>query len=269
MECVGIGFFILCFNFQMSHVVTTYKNLNVDQVDLTIPEKIHGKYVSYISSNKNPLFVQSPTLNFVSCTDSTMTFAVKKSSPFSQRLQVLDNWLIDYIIHHSKRFFNGKLFSREKVSSSFCSTLKEDNGQHLLTVTIPKEIQVKDQRGKERTLADITPDMECVAILHLEGIQFKSTSMHLMISVPQLKIYCKESLLDWCISADDDGSSDDGQDDSHEAPVPPEIIEEKSDDTTDSPTVPTTSDETDALKGETNIAESTTEKQNDDHLNFF
>jgi len=185
--------------------VTYYKNLTVQETELTVPEKVKGKYFSYLSNKQFPLYIQTPTLNAFPVDENTIRFKVKKDGQFEKLCGDLDQQIIDHISERSVQFFRGSLFSRNKIESSYLRTIDEDG---YITVTVPDNLLIKDQRDSSRGYDEIAPGTEAIAILHIEGVAFTKKTIRLSLSVAQLKIYVKEQLSTWCILHDSDSEVD-------------------------------------------------------------
>lgn len=199
----------------MAGKIVNHRNLNVEDVSITVPEKIKGKYTSYISSNKKELYVQTPRLVFDKDGNGKdgekgKSFLVKIDNTFDSKMNALDEHCIDVIYKNSENFFNKKKFSKEKITASYVKTLKPiDNKHSKLSVNInEKNVLIKDQYEVERNLNDIVPGTECILILHIDKIVYSATSMHLSYTVPQIKMYVQESLKEWSILQDDEDDID-------------------------------------------------------------
>jgi hypothetical protein len=202
--------------------VTYYKNVNVDSVDLTIPEKSKGRYFSYLSLDHSPLFLQTPTLNIGAIDDNMLKLSIKKDGYFSRLLKSLDEHIIDYIFQRSSHFFRGSVFSRNKIASSFIPTIDNENMMHV-QVTNPSKIFIKDQRDTLKVYDDITTETDAISILNIEGVAFTKNTIRLVITMHQMKIYVKEQLESWCIFNDSDSDAD--EIDEEEAEKEAEAIE--------------------------------------------
>lgn len=188
--------------------VTYYKKAQVDSTELTIPEKLKGRYFSYLSSKQVPLFLQTPILLVDSIEGNSIKFLVKRDGQFAQLFKDLDNYVIDYISHRTVQFFRGSLFSRNKIASSFIPTLDEKG---CLTVQVHNvdKVLIKDQRDIPRKFADLKPGTESISILNIEGVAFTKKTIRLILTLHQMKIYVKNLLTDWCIFHDSDSEIDD------------------------------------------------------------
>lgn len=208
----------------MSNQVINYKHLVVDKTSITRPEKSKGRYFSYISNSQNPMWVQTPSLTVVKITPTEIHFSLKKTSVFANTINTFDDFCVDYIASRTTEFFNGKRFSREKISSSYERTLvgnEEDDYHVLIARVVDKDnLFIRDQRNIHRIYEDIKPGYETICILDWEGIAFNKSSMKVVCTVQQMKIYVNESLTNWSIEQDTD---DEQEDDS--TLVDPEDIE--------------------------------------------
>lgn len=192
----------------MAPSITYYKNTNPKETELTVPEKIKGKYFSYLSNSRYPLYIQTPTLNAYPVDQNTIRFKLKKDGQFEKLLQEFDENIIDYISQRTVQFFRGCLFSKNKIASSFIKTVDEDG---FITVNVPdvSKLLIKDQRDSVKTYDEIAEGTEAIAILNIEGVIFTKKTIKLSLSVQQLKVYVKEQLSTWCILHDSDSEVDD------------------------------------------------------------
>jgi len=190
----------------MSQKVIYYKQVDLDNVDITVPERTKNRYFSYISYHKNPFFVQTPTLKFLRRDDDTVHLAIKPDGHFSQFLGQLEDHLVEYIADNSTRFFRGLRFSKEKIRASIVPTITEQ----VIQVDLAKynKILVKDQRDVDQDLENVPTDTECVAILQVAGVTFTKKTIQFCLILHQLKIYVSESLTDWSILCDSDSDAD-------------------------------------------------------------
>lgn len=204
--------------------VTYYKNAQVASTELTIPEKLKGRYFSYLSNKKVPLFIQTPTLQVESIGDDSIRLKVKKDGQFAQLLKQLDDFVIDYISDRTVQFFRGSLFSRNKIANSYIPTLDE-NGRLTVQVHNPNKLLIKDQRDIVRKFNDLTPGTDLIAILNIEGVALTKKTIRLILTLHQMKIYVKDLLADWCIFHDSDSEVDDDDIDVEEAEKEANAIE--------------------------------------------
>jgi hypothetical protein len=183
--------------------VTYYKNVNVASTELTVPEKLKGRYFSYLSNNSLPLFVQTPTLYVQSVEDHSVKLHCKKDGQFAQLFNQLDTFLVDYITERSRDFFRGSIFSKTKIQSSYIPSV-DDEGNIVVHVNDPDKILIRDQRDVTKTFADLQPNSESISILNIEGVAFTKKTIRLILTLHQMKLYTKEKLTDWCIFNDSD-----------------------------------------------------------------
>lgn len=188
--------------------VTYYKNIDLLQNDLTIPEKLKGKYFSYLSNQHKPLFIQTPTVHVFPLDKNTIRIRVKKDGHFEQLLKSFDEHVIDFISQKSTQFFRGFLFTKNKITSSFIPTL-DSEGYFDVHVANADKLLIKDQRQCIRKYDEILPGTEAIAILNIEGVAFTKKTIKLSLALNQLKMYVEEELNDWYISQDDSDIDED------------------------------------------------------------
>lgn len=188
--------------------ILNYKNLGklltseTKDLDLTFgpPEKNRGKYFSYLSYKNGPLHIQTPVLAVSSITENSLSFCIKKDTNLWNTLEAFDTFCVDYLFNNSALVFNGKKFSKEKITSSYTPSITY--ASDTFSTTLNESLLIRDQWNNIRTVNDIQPNMECIAILYIEGIAFTSDSIKVFYNIQQLKLYVKQSLNEWCISHD-------------------------------------------------------------------
>lgn len=203
-------------------LVTNYKTLKVENIEFTVPEKIKGKYVSYLVNDKAPIYVQTPTMVVDHIKGNSIVFRIKADSPFAKLLTEFDDHCADYFSQHSEKFFNGKIFSKAKISNAYSplhKPLKESppnspSEQHAepdyirLTLELNNNVLVKDQRDVTRTLDDVEPGTEAIAVIDMENICIGKNNIQPVFTLQQMKIYVKERLTNWCIQHDEDSDEE-------------------------------------------------------------
>ncbi len=188
------------------NTVINHKSLSTDKLSLTIPEKNRGRYVSYLSQQGTnprvpaPLYVQTPILTLAKINEDSLEFVTGQSNPFIENLNKLDTFVTDTVAKRTVEFFSGKRFSREWIASRYESRVQsvsaKSDAVHL-NISIPhqkKELLIKDQRGADRTLADLRPGMKCISIVHFPGVSFTKASIRADLVAVQMKMYVEDSI---------------------------------------------------------------------------
>lgn len=187
----------------MAPKITYYKNADISSIELTVPEKVKGRYFSYLSNKNGPMYIQTPTLNVVPVDEKTIRFKLKNEGQFEKLLNDFDQYVIDYISERTVQFFRGSHFSKGKIESSYVATTNNE-GYFDVHVADVNNLIIKDQRDAVRKFEEIESGTEAIAILNVEGVSFTKKTIKLSLSLSQLKIYVKEQLVDWCILHDSD-----------------------------------------------------------------
>jgi len=211
---IAISFLKACyksFDLMKSPSVTYYKNAQPTDIELTVPEKVRGKYFSYLSSKQSPLFLQTPTLNIYPTDNNTIRLKTKPDGQFSQLLKGFDKFIIDYITERSVQFFRGYVFTKSKIESSYISSV-DDEGFIEVHITNSDKLLIKDQRDRTCDYKDLSEGIEAIAILDFEGVSFTKRTIKLSLTLHQLKIYVKEELPDWSILNDSDSEGEEDPD---------------------------------------------------------
>lgn len=178
---------------------------NMDEILITVPEKLKSKYISFFSLSGKPVYLQTPVVPIIECQKGFITISLNNEH-FKQSLEEFEERCVNYIFIHSETFFNGKKFTREKVSNALQKLSTSSDGN--LTLSLADSVLVKNQRGSEMILSDILPNTESINIIHIEGLIFKSNEIHFKCVISQSKVYIKDELKDWQIQNDSDSESD-------------------------------------------------------------
>ncbi len=197
--------------------VISHKSLTTDRLKLTLPEKNKGRYISYLSNENAPLYVQTPVLTVAQVSDESISFVAGKSTPFIDNLCKLDTFIVDTVAKRTTDFFAGKRFSRDWIAGRYVSRMHDDGDSPHVNVNFclpqqKEELLIKDQRGLDRTLAHLKPGMRCIVILHLPGVSFTKASIKADFVAVQMKIYVEDTI-PWSITdADSDEEINAGSD---------------------------------------------------------
>ncbi len=200
--------------------VTHHKSLSTEKLSLTIPEKSKGRYVSYLSQRGSspkiaaPLYVQTPVLTLSKVSEESLEFTTGSANPFVDNLHKLDGFVLDTVAKRTVEFFSGKRFSREWIASRYESrvqnaTTGSASSAVTLNLSLPpqtKDLLIKDQRGADRTLADLKPGMKCISVVHFPGVSFTKASIRADFVTVQMKVYIEDTI-PWSI-LDNDSEED-------------------------------------------------------------
>jgi hypothetical protein len=190
-----------------SSFVTNYKNLQVKDIEFTVPEKIKGKYVSYVVCNKFPLYVQTPTAIVHRVSEDTVQLQFKADSPFVKMIKDFDDHCATCFSRNSTKFFNGKVFSVNKIKNAYRTCLDDENCTLSVKVD-PTAVIIRDQRDVQRSFDDISVGTEAIAVIDVEQISIGKSSIHPVLTLQQMKIYIKERLTNWCIQHESDSEDE-------------------------------------------------------------
>src|SRR6185437_15856811 len=172
-------------------------------VPLPIPAKNTKRYTSFISygdQSKN-LYIQLPSLIIKDKGVDSLTFDNSENLEF---LNALEGRCIDEIVNRSGEFFNGKLFSKGKIESSF--TRSRSSNEWKVPVNW-NTVKIRDQYSLERTACDHFTS--AVPLVLFEGIIYKPESMTLQFSIKQMKVFIPPSDLEtWVIQDDEEGDEE-------------------------------------------------------------
>ena len=170
---------------------------SVCDFELTIPEKINGRYISFISIHGNPLYVQTPFVKFISQDTEHLTISADNDS-INQLISELTEICVKIICQRSPEFFKGKCFNEDKIKSSFVSIINDDD--KTLKFIKGNNFIAHDQF--DYAVNDVHKDDNMIALIKVDNVTFTSGTMQLSLKIEQMKYY-QEYKLDWCVNVKD------------------------------------------------------------------
>jgi hypothetical protein len=176
-------------------LVTNFKTLDVNDILIEESKKVQNKYRSFIKY-KNPnqcLYFQTPLIQVNNFDESVITFQV--SELFDKVLSDVDTHCKNFITQNSTNLFKGKEFSKLKIETSFVNTVQNST----FSTFISDNLEIRDQKDRKLNLNDIYSSQNAVGLIHIKGIVYKKSSIQLLASLEQLKVYTKDNLDKWCI----------------------------------------------------------------------
>jgi hypothetical protein len=110
--------------------VISYKQINIKDISISLPIKGTDGYSCGILYNNEPLIIQTPVLNF---SETETSFNMIDNGQFFSLFDNMTNHFIENIFVNSKKFFNGKEFSENRICNSMKKTVETfDNGLVML-----------------------------------------------------------------------------------------------------------------------------------------
>lgn len=203
--------------------VISYKQLKLENIQLSIPEKDIIYKSNILLNNIKDWFIQTPEIHLIS--ENTITFTMVKKGQFLTLLEDLYEKIVKLICLNSKQFFNGKIFTEKQIRNSFGKPYKlDDNGLVTLENIILSEKLTVYNNFNEKI--DI-PDFPIIgnSILSLGPITFVKNTINLNFNISFIKTtIIKKKILE-CILDDCEKNEADTDNDHLE-----QLIENKSND---------------------------------------
>ena len=182
---------------------------NVPDVRITTPVKMDRRYISYISVDRKPFYIQSQLLKnpSISVNSDTKLYQIRTavSEIVGDYVRLLEEKIQQYTSLKSKEFFNGHYFSIEQIKNRYKSSVKYDNDDNQIwNLELANNVQIKDQYGTDYQLSDILelPISQCVPLVAVKNVLFTATSIHTPFVIEQMKIYVDTHLSEWNIEND-------------------------------------------------------------------
>lgn len=183
---------------------TTYKNIDIEKVNLSKPEKNHkGVYESKIvyDNEEVKLLIQTPNLTVES--DKCISFKMVDRGVFFNLLEEFDEKIIELIYKNSKIFFNGKSFSENKIRESYEKTVEIDKQGKVImnNVEFNTNMKIFDAFKEEVSLPSFP--FETKTILHLDSVKFVRNKIIPCVKVCHLKLCIVKKKINECILEDE------------------------------------------------------------------
>lgn len=168
------------------------------------------KSVYFIDINyyKNPLYIQLPKLSVIKVENSKIWIKIN-DNVYQRLIKLIEECIIDKVYNNSKKWFNGKRFTMNKIMNSLITPIQYKNGDYILEMIYDKNTsfynQYKSQvtllanasSGKS-TLRELLP-IDSVCIIKLEGLQFVDNKFTYNIFLEQAKIFQPVRLKEYSI----------------------------------------------------------------------
>lgn len=151
-------------------LVTKLQNICPQEIKLSAPEKVNGKYFSSIEYGETdkPLFIQTPEL-FLS--QEGIIFDKEENSDLYTFLRNLQDEIISLVYTNSIEFFNGRAFSLDHIAGALEDIFETRENDFL--------IRIEDSPVNKLTF--------CKVILKFDGIYFKNSNMILNYSIEKFR----------------------------------------------------------------------------------
>jgi hypothetical protein len=179
----------------MTPIVSNSKTMDVNNILIQESKKIQNKYRSFIkyTSLSQQCYFQTPVIQINNFDNSVMSF--QTTPELEKVLGDIDSYCKEFITQNSTYLFKGKNFSNDRIESSFVNTVQNST----FSTFISDSLEIRDQNFTKLSLQDIYSFQNAVALIHIKGIVYKKSSIQLLISLEQLKVYERDNLDKWCI----------------------------------------------------------------------
>lgn len=177
-------------------LIVTSDTFDVENLIIQPPvDRAKGKYISYLSYGQKttPLFIRTPLMKIEKMDNSVVSFKIDKT--LEALLRSLDHYCIEEVSRNSVTYFKGKNFSRTKIENSFINSHQDET----VYTFVSNELKIRNQKGSDCTLEELYPNQDAIAIFHVKGIVYKKSSIQLLITLEQLKVYVNDHLDKWCL----------------------------------------------------------------------
>lgn len=209
----------------MSLNVYMWNDINVDKIKFgTRPYKkvktiaINGeslvKTVYYIDIfyNKTGLYIQFPKSDLVGWSKAKCQAQFEISQDIVQTFILpLHEHIINIVHKHSEDWFQGKRFTKNKISKCMLSSITEESPEvSVINATISKDIKLFDETKNEidDSLISKCENVKCIALVKLANLQFIDNRFTYNFCIEQMKVFQCQPILNYSILDDSSSGSD-------------------------------------------------------------
>lgn len=157
-----------------------YENLYIKN-----PIKKDGKWFMELTYDNNKVSFQSPVLK-IDKQEGMLFFDTTKKSSFFTFLSDIEKHIIDYIHTNSRRLFDGKEFSLDKIKSSLVSPWNLSNDLHLqFKYGDLSQVKIVSPFGDTITENELNKNVIC--IFSLDNVVFSKSTFSLDFQITKIR----------------------------------------------------------------------------------
>jgi hypothetical protein len=215
----------------MSVTVYSFKTVDVNEIQLSVPVKYNNKYSSYTVYNDDPLFIQTPKIKLHEInSDFEYIFEITESPEFISLIDNIESKIIDIVFINSEKWFK-KEISRDIIQSRLQSLLSRNENKTFLKV--PFESKSVSFFNQYKTIIDkdeLVIGTLLTLILKFSSVTFFKLNFQYDLILEQGKVYQEQFLKEYSIIDSDDNSEDSSElsdlDEDCQTYIPEKIIED-------------------------------------------
>ena len=190
----------------MDNIIEPTIDFDFSKLYLASPSSLSGgAYFTRIFLNNKPLYIQTPKCltkqGFIKSGKKIYTDLMfnNNENVIIQWLENLENKCHDLIYSKGEVWFDNKL-EKSDIESAFTPPIKifKSGKFYLLRVNIKSNIKIYNESDQVIPLESVTPEMNIISILEIQGIKFTSRYFQIEIELKQSMIVSPDPFLDEC-----------------------------------------------------------------------
>lgn len=201
---------LMIFNFSlipiMENIIEPSTDFDFSKLYLASPSSLTGgAYFTRIFLNNRPLYIQTSKCltkqGFIKSGKKIYTDLM-----FNNNDTILINWLEnletkcqELILEKSDKWFETPL-DKLDIETAFTSPIKifKSGKFYLLRTNVKQNIKIYNEIDEIITLETVTPEMNIISILEIQGIKFTSRNFQIEIELKQSMVVSPDPFLDEC-----------------------------------------------------------------------
>ncbi len=190
----------------MDNIIEPTIDFDFSKLYLASPSSLSGgAYFTRIFLNNKPLYIQTPKCltkqGFVKSGKKVYTDLMFNNSEnvIIQWLENLENKCHELIYAKGEVWFDNKL-EKSDIESAFTPPIKifKSGKFYLLRVNVKPNIKIYNENDQVISVESVTPDMNIISILEIQGIKFTSRYFQIEIELKQSMVVSPDPFLDEC-----------------------------------------------------------------------
>ena len=204
----------------------SYKNIDIDKIQLSNPDKLDNCYICNISYDNSLLYVQTPILSIDEITKEYIILNI--TDQFIKFIDDLEDNNIKYTFNNCEEWFK-KDIPYDAIEHMYENIDLENDKLRINFPYIKEKLQCKIFNDDKKILehSELSEDDNIVLILHIKGLKILKDKFHLDFYVNQIKLVNNEYTILNEYSIIDDEELDGPMDDLFDEEIKNAIEEEK------------------------------------------
>jgi len=169
----------------------SYKNIDIDRIQLSNPDKLDNCYICNINYNGSLLYIQTPVLSIDEITKEYIILNI--NDIFSKFIDDLEDNNIKYTFEHCEEWFN-KDIPYDAIENMYENIDLDNNKLKINFPYIKEKIQCKIYNNDKKNIEhyELSEDDNIVLILHIKGLKILKEKFYLDFYVNQIKLVNNE-----------------------------------------------------------------------------